>query len=69
MLSITGLRFETFPTDPQKYVVFVATSIKLYQFIGEISSPNINDNNESGMFSDFFKDNTPCKKKYYYIYN
>jgi hypothetical protein len=63
MLSITGLRFETFPTDPQKYVVFVATSIKLYQFIGEISSPNINDNNESGMFSDFFKDNTPFEKE------
>ncbi|ORX60830.1 hypothetical protein BCR36DRAFT_314682 [Piromyces finnis] len=61
MLSITGLRFEAFPTDPRKYVVIVATPIKLYQFIGDISSDV--DNNEGGMFSELFQNNTPNEKE------
>jgi len=67
MLPITGLRFETFPTDPQKYVVVVATPIRLYQFIGEITS-NANNNEGSGMFSELFEDNTPGKNIYIYNY-
>jgi len=61
MLSITELRFETFPTDPKKYVVIVATPIRLYQFIGEISSDT--NNNEGGMFSELFQNNTPDVKE------
>jgi len=57
MLPITGLRFEAFPTDPRKYVVIVATPIRLYQFIGDISS-DVN-NSEGGMFTDLFQNNTP----------
>jgi len=68
MLPITGLRFETFPTDPQKYVVVVATPIRLYQFIGEITS-NANNNEGSGMFSELFEDNTPDIKEIISFHN
>jgi len=61
MLSITSLRFETFPTDPKKYVVIVATPIRLYQFIGTVSSdPNIS---EGGMFTELFQNNNPDVKE------
>jgi len=62
MLPITGLRFEAFPTDPQKYVVIVATPIRLYQFIGEIPL-NITNNEGNGMFYELFQNNTPNTKE------
>jgi len=65
MLSITSLRFETFPTDPKKYVVIVATPIRLYQFIGTVSSdPNIS---EGGMFTELFQNNNPGKNNFFLI--
>lgn len=61
MLPITGLRFEKFPTDPNKYIVIVATPIKLYQFIGNISE-NANSDG-SGMFTELFQNNNSNVQK------
>ncbi|KAI8823436.1 vacuolar protein sorting protein 18 [Fimicolochytrium jonesii] len=47
---INSIRFEQFPAVPNKYVVFLSSPSRLYQFIG-----NVTDIDSGSMFTDLFR--------------
>ncbi|KAI9094312.1 Pep3/Vps18/deep orange family-domain-containing protein [Phlyctochytrium arcticum] len=50
-MPICSVRYEQFPADPKKYVVFVATPMRLYQFIGTAAEAEA----DKSMFGDLFR--------------
>ncbi|KAI8812404.1 vacuolar protein sorting protein 18 [Cladochytrium replicatum] len=48
---IIGIRYEQFPASPRKYVVVLATTDRLYQFVGMGGDPS----SEGGMFGTLFR--------------
>ncbi|KAJ3158697.1 hypothetical protein HDU86_002662 [Geranomyces michiganensis] len=50
---VCSIRFEEFPAVPRKYIVFLATATRLYQFIGT-AAPDTESGGGS-MFTDLFK--------------
>ncbi|TPX62294.1 hypothetical protein PhCBS80983_g00536 [Powellomyces hirtus] len=50
-LPICSIRFEEFPAVPRKYVVFLSTSNRLYQFIGDVTDVEVS----GSMFTELFR--------------
>ncbi|KAJ3144566.1 hypothetical protein HDU89_008178 [Geranomyces variabilis] len=49
---VCSIRFEEFPAVPRKYIVFLATATRLYQFIGQAADT---EGGGTSMFTDLFK--------------
>ncbi|KAJ3010566.1 hypothetical protein HKX48_007329 [Thoreauomyces humboldtii] len=50
-VPICSIRFEQFPTSAKKYIVFLSTATRLYQFIGQVTDVEV----AGSMFTELFR--------------